>query len=68
MTVALRAGPVLAATINVTLAEPTPEAAPERVIQLGRAEIVQGQEAAVWMLTVRLPLAAGNCNDVGATE
>jgi hypothetical protein len=66
--VALSAVPELGEITRVTEAEPAPKDTPETVIQLGRAEIVQGQAAVVSMLTVRLPLEAGACNVVGETE
>ena len=62
------AAPELGATTRVTVAEPAPEDAPETVIQLGRPETTQEQEAVVWMLAVRLPPEAGACNVVGETE
>ena len=66
--VALRAAPELGETTRVTAAEPTPDDAPETVIQPGRPETVQEHEAVVWMLTVKLPPAEGACNDAGPTE
>jgi hypothetical protein len=50
------------------VADPAPEDAPETVIQLGRPETAQVQEAAVWMLKVKLPPEAGTGNVVGETE
>ena len=67
-TVALIAEPELGATTRVTVAEPAPEDAPETVIQPGRLETAQGHAAPVWMLTVKLPPAAGACSEAGATE
>ena len=66
--VALIAEPELGGTTRVTVAEPAPEEAPETVIQLGRLETVQGQEAVVWILTVTLPPAAEACRVVGEAE
>src|ERR1017187_8509048 len=59
---------LLGATTRVIVAGPLPELAPETVIQLGKPEMVQGQAGAVWMLTDKLPPAAGACNVVGETE
>jgi hypothetical protein len=67
-TVALRAVPELEATTRVTVAGPAPEDAPETLIQLGKPETVQVQEASVWMVKVKLPPAAGPCKAVGETE
>jgi len=68
-TVALSVAPELfGKTARATLAEPGPEDAAEAVIQPGKPETAQGQEAAVWMRTVRLPPDAGACNVVGETE
>jgi hypothetical protein len=66
--VALRAGPELGMTMRVTVAGPTPEDAPETLIQLGRPEIAYEQEVAVWMLTVKSPPKAGACSEAGETE
>ena len=44
---ALRASPALGATDKVTFAAPVPEAAPETVIQNGKAEMDHVQEAAI---------------------
>jgi hypothetical protein len=59
---------LLATTARVTEAEPAPDDAPETVIQPGKPETAQAQEAAVWMPTVKLPPEAANCNAVGDTE
>ena len=68
-TVALRGAPeLLGKTARATEAETAPEDAPETAIQPGKPETAQGQEAAVWMPTVRLPPAAGACKVVGETE
>jgi hypothetical protein len=67
-TVALRGAPVLGATTRVTEADLTLEDAPKTVIQLGKAETVQGQEAVVWMPAVKLPPEAGAWNEAGETE
>ena len=45
-----------------------PEDAPETIIQPGKPETAQKQEAAVWMATVTIPPEAGACNVVGETE
>ena len=66
--VALSDAPELGAATRVTVAEPEPDDAPETVIQLGKLETTQEQEAVVWMLTVKLPPVAGNCSEVGETE
>jgi len=50
------------------VAEPVPEEAPETVIQLGKPETAQKQEAVVWMLMVKLPPRRGPANVVGETE
>jgi hypothetical protein len=68
-TVALRVAPeLLGKTARAKEAEPGPEDAAEAVIQAGKPETAHGQEAAVWMLTVKLPPEAGACNVVGETE
>ena len=59
---------MLGKTARTTEAEPGPEDAAEAVIQAGKPEIAQGQEAVVWMPTVKLPPEAGACNVVGETE
>jgi hypothetical protein len=66
--VALRAAPEFGATTRVTVAEPAPEDTPKTVIQLGRPDTVQVQEAVVWMLTVKFPPEAEIWNEVGVTE
>jgi hypothetical protein len=67
--VALRGAPeLLGKTARATEAEPGPEDAVETVIQPGKPETVQGQEALVWMLMVRLAPEAGACKVVGETE
>jgi hypothetical protein len=68
-TVAVRVAPeLLGRTARATEAETGPEDAAETVIQPGKPETAQGQEAAVWILTVTLPPEAGACNDAGETE
>jgi hypothetical protein len=67
-TVAVRGVPGLGETRRARVAEAGPEDAPETVIQPGKPETVQGQEAAVWMLTATLPPEAGACNEAGETE
>jgi hypothetical protein len=66
--VALRGAPELGATTRVMVAESVPEDTPEIVIQFGKPETVQEQEAMLWMLTVKLPPDVGACNEVGETE
>jgi hypothetical protein len=46
-TIAERAAPVLAATTNVIVAGPVPEALPDETIHEGRLAIVQEHEASV---------------------
>jgi hypothetical protein len=66
--ISLRAASVeLGATTRVTVAGPEPDDAPETVTQAGKPETIQEQEAVVWMVTVKLPPAAGACHVVGET-
>ena len=67
--VALRVAPeLLGKTASATEAEPAPAGAVETVIQPGRPETAQVQEAAVWMVTVRPVPEAGACSVAGETE
>jgi hypothetical protein len=66
--VALRAVPELGEITRVTVAEPTPEDAPETVTQPAKPAIVHGQKAAVWTATVEVPPAAGACSGAGVTK
>jgi hypothetical protein len=67
--VAVRVAPeLLGKTARATEAEPAPEDAPESVIHPGKPVTAQVQEAAVWMVTVKLVPEAGPCSMVGETE
>ena len=57
----------MGAATSVTVADPAPDPTPETAIQPGKARTAHEQEAAVWMLTVRLPPAKGACKVVGET-
>lgn len=57
----------LAATASVSVAEPDPWEAPERVILSGKAETAYVQEGVVWMVISKLPPVAGTCIEVGET-
>ena len=57
----------LAATASVSVAEPDPWDAPERVVLSGKAETAHEQEGVVWILISKLPPEAGTCIEVGET-
>jgi hypothetical protein len=67
-TVALRGAPELGETRRLIVAEVGPEDAPETVIQAGKPETIQGQEAVVCTVTATLPPEAGAWNEAGETE
>jgi hypothetical protein len=67
--VALRVVPELfGKTARAKEAEAAPVDAAETVIQPGKPEIAQGQDAAVWMPMATVPPEAGACSVVGETE
>jgi hypothetical protein len=67
-TMALRAGPELAAAARVIVAGPVPTTLPEYVIHEGRLWTAQGHEALVWMVTLKLPPEVGGEKVVGLAE
>jgi len=66
--VPLRASPVFAAIVNVTVALPLPEAALEIAIQLAFDAAVQPQAPSVVIVADPCPPASENCCEAGATE